>query len=84
MAGFDYNPISNRRIRWSPNEVDPRNDTDNDAPFTITIIDDDVEEPTEYFEVFFRVTTTGFAFPDAVARVAILDDDGRKLGEGGM
>ena len=58
--------------------MDPQTRTPNDAPFTITITNDDISEPTEYFEVHFRVATTGFAFPDMVARVTILDDDGGK------
>lgn len=60
--------------------MDPRMDSSNDAPFTITILDDEIEEPTEYLEIHFTVETTGFAFPDAIARVTILDDDARKKG----
>ena len=75
VAGSDYEEVLQRRVRWKPNKVDPRNDTANDAPFIIVIVDDDIEEPTEYFEVYFTVETTGFAFPDSVARVTILDDD---------
>jgi hypothetical protein len=79
--GSDFIPIIDRRIRWGIQEgvfdrVNPRTDTANDAPFTITIIDDDVSEPTEYLEVHFVVVTTGFASPNAIARVTILDDDG--------
>ena len=72
----DYIAITDRRIRWRPNAVDPRTDSINDAPFTIVICDDDETEPDEYFEVRFIVETTGYAFPDAIARVTILDDDG--------
>lgn len=78
----DFLAITNRRIRWRPDTVDPRTDTANDAPFTITIIDDDILEDTEYLEVHFTVETTGFAFPDAIARVTILDNDGGKEGGG--
>ena len=76
---MDYETITGRRIRWRPDRVDPRTDTANDAPFTITIIDDDVDEDDEYLEVHFTVETTGYAFPSAIARVTILDDDGGKM-----
>ena len=80
VAGSDYQTITGRRIRWRPNKVDPQRDTANDAPFTITIIDDNVNEDDEYLEVHFVVETTGYAFPSAIARVTILDDDrGKKV-----
>lgn len=82
QEGSDFTPITERRIRWSvrpqDDRVNPRTDTANDAPFTISITNDDISEPTEYLEVHFRVASTGFAFPDAIARVTILDDDGGK------
>ena len=54
--------------------------TSNDRPFDVTIIDDDVDEGTEYFEVHFFVDSQrnsgGYAFPSSIARVTIFDDDG--------
>ena len=80
LAGPDYVPIERQRVRWSSNAVEPRTGA-NDPPFEITIADDDDEEDIiEYLEVFFTVDTVGFASPDAVARITILDNDGRKLG----
>ena len=79
LAGPDYVAIERQRVRWSSNAVEPRTGA-NDPPFVITIVDDDDEEDIiEYLEVFFTVDTVGFAFPDTVARITILDNDGRKL-----
>jgi hypothetical protein len=83
--GTDFIPIIDRRIRWGVrpgfDRVNPRTATANDAPLRISIIDDDVSEPTEYFEVHFVVDSTGFASPDAIARITILDnDDGMRVG----
>lgn len=79
QEGSDFIPIKDRRIRWSlrpqDDRVNPRTDTANDAPFVISITDDDIPEPTEYLEVRFRIDSTGYAFPSAIARVTILDDD---------
>ena len=62
--------------------VDPRREGNRDPPFTVPIVDDDVMEPTEYFEVHFFVddqpSSGGYAFPSAIARVTIFDDDGGK------
>ncbi len=64
--------VDRTRLRWTPESVNlnPRDD-----PFTVTIVDDEVAENTEYFEVFFEVDVNGYPFP-GVARVTILDDDG--------
>jgi len=70
-VGVDYQAVGSTRVRWRPEEVDPN---PNDAPFAVTILNDDVPEETEYFEVFFRVDVNGHAFP-GIARVTILDDD---------
>ena len=77
------------RIRWLPNQVDPRyvqTPTNNDPVFQITIIDDDIPEPPgrEYFEIDLTLNPTGnnrngFFFPSAVGRVTIIDDDTRKF-----
>lgn len=75
MAMEDYIPITMRRIRWlfdSSGTTFPSADAD----FTITIIDDDILEPTEYLEVHINVSTNGYLFPNQIARVTILDDDG--------
>ena len=70
------------RIRWQANQRLSRHDLGNgganDVPFTVTIIDDDIPEPTEYFEVHFEVQSTGYAYPSAIGRVTILDNDGGK------
>ena len=59
--------------------------TANDMPFDVTIIDDDVDEGTEYFEVHFFVdnqrNSAGYAFPSSIARVTIFDDDGSKCSD---
>ncbi len=48
--------------------------------FDVTIINDEVAEETEYFEVHFYVdaqaNSGGYAFPSSIVRVTILDDDG--------
>lgn len=53
-----------------------------DMPFDVAIIDDDVDEGTEYFEVHFFVDrqsrSGGYAFPSSIARITIFDDDGSK------
>ena len=72
----DFTPIPERRIRWRRGQVDPRDD---EQPFTIDITDDDITEETEYLEVHFRVDNNGYAFPSAIARVYILDNDGGEL-----
>ena len=82
LAGPDYVAIERQRIRWSSTTVEPRTEANNDRPFEITIVDDDVQEDIEYLEVFFIVDTIGFGSPDAVARITILDNDGGKLGRG--
>ena len=86
-AGSDYEALSNFRIRWQANNVNPRyvpNPTTNDPLFEFTILDDDVpEDRVEYFEIDLTLNPTGnnrngFFFPDAIGRVTILDDDIRK------
>ena len=63
-----------------PNQVNPRKATTKDLDFDVAIIDDDVAESTEYFEVHFFVDSqaksAGYAFPSSIARVTIFDDDG--------
>lgn len=80
MAGTDYQSIIRRRVVFLPDQVDPRMGS-NDVPFDITIVGDDIAEPTEYLEVHFVIDLTdtqgsGYAYPTAIARVTILDDDG--------
>ena len=76
-AGSDYLALSGVIIRWQANQRLSRFDLgNNDVPFDVTIIDDDIPEPTEYFEVHFEVQSTGYAYPSAIGRVTILDDDG--------
>ena len=84
VAGMDYRPQSNFRIRWQADQVDPRSGP-NDPPLVFEIIDDDIEEePFEFFEIDLSLNPSGngrngFFFPDAVGRVTIVDDDARKF-----
>ena len=84
---MDYMPLSNFRIRWRADQVDPRyvpNPTGSDLAFVVDIIDDDVAEPPgrEYFEIDLILNPggngNGFFYPRAVGRVTIIDDDTRK------
>ena len=79
-AGSDYNSITRRRIIFLPGQVDARSNSA-DIPFDITIIGDIIPEPTEYLEVHFAIDGgdtqgSGYAYPSAIARVTILDNDG--------
>ena len=86
---MDYNSLENFRIRWQPDQVDPRyipNPTNNDPVFEIMILDDNIPEPPgrEYFEIDLTLNPTGnnrngFFYPRAVGRVTIIDDDTRKF-----
>ena len=85
-AGVDYMSLSNFRIRWQADQVDPRyipNSTGADPAFVVTIIDDDIPEPPEgeYFEIVLTLNPgnnrNGFFYPRAVGRVTIVDDDTR-------
>ena len=89
-AGVDYMALSDFRIRWLGNQVDPRYITnpnpDQDPVFEVIIIDDDIPEPPgrEFFEIDLTLNPTGdnrngFFFPRAVGRVTIIDDDTRKF-----
>ena len=85
MAGSDYVSLSGVRTRWQAGETLSRFElgtgSGNDVAFEVTILDDDIPEPTEYFEVHFEVQSTGIGFPSTIGRVTILDDD---TGSGGM
>ena len=74
MEMADYLPITSKRIRWEVIKGEPFPSADDD--FTITIVDDDTSEPTEYLEVHIDITSNGYLFPNQFARVTILDDDG--------
>ena len=75
MEMADYIPIDRRRIRWLFSNGDTTfPSADND--FTITIVDDNITEPTEYLEVHVDILSNGYLFPNQFARVTILDDDG--------
>ena len=73
VVGSDYTAVDSTKLRFQPNQVDlnPK-----DPPFTVTILDDESAEPTEYFEVFFTIDVNGYPFP-GVARITILDDDSK-------
>ena len=86
IAFQDYMPLSNFRIRWRTNEVDPRFVTSpsaNDPALEFVIIDNHIPEQTEYFEIDLIPNPggngNGFFFPSAVGRVTIIDDDSRKF-----
>ena len=79
-------PLSNFRIRWRADQVDPRyilNPTNSDPVYQINITDDDIPENLEYFEIDLIPNPGGngnsFFYPNAVGRVTIIDDDTRKL-----
>ena len=77
------------RIRWLADQVDPRYIADsppnfnNDPVFEITIMNDTIPEPVEYFEIDLTLNPSGnrngFFYPRAVGRVTIIDDDTRKF-----
>ena len=85
IAFQDYMPLSNFRIRWQVNEVDPKyitSPSDRDRTFEFMIIDNDIPEQTEYFEIDLIPDPgggrgNGFIFPSAVGRVTIIDDDSK-------
>ena len=88
IAGQDYQSLSNFRIRWLRGAVDPRylpNPTNADPTFEFMIINDDILEPTEYFEIDLIPNPGGngnaFFYPSAVGRVTIIDDDSCKFSE---
>ena len=79
---MDYQPQSNFRIRWLADQVDPRSGA-KDPPLELVIIDDDIEEEPEHFEIDLSLNhrgsgRNGFFYPNTVARVTIVDDDARK------
>ena len=79
--------ISEFRIRWQEDQVDPRyipTPSSADPVFEVTIIDDDIPEPAEYFELVLTFneggsSRNGIFYPNAVGRVTIVDDDIRKF-----
>ena len=87
VAGQDYVALSDFRVRWLADQVDPRYITRpnviRDPVFQFTIIDDSVAENLiEYFEIDLKLNRqngNGFFYPNAVGRVTIIDDDIRKL-----
>ncbi len=87
IDGIDYVALSNFRIRWQADQVDPRyipTPTANDPVFEVIIMDDSVLEPREYFEIELMLNPTGngrngLFYPSAVGRVTIIDDDTCKL-----
>ena len=79
------------RVRWEADESEPRYITNpnvnRDPIFEVEIIDDDIPELEppggEYFEIDLSLNPTGngrngYFFPNAVGRVTIVDNDGRK------
>ena len=86
IAGQDYRPLSNFRIRWAADQVYPRylsSATFSDPIFQVSLIDDDIPEDQEYFEIYLILNPggngNGFFYPTAVSRVTIIDDDTCKL-----
>ena len=79
MATTDFVPVTGTRLRWRRNEVQPLAGGQFSDAFRVQIVDDDVEESTEYFEVIFTIDSgAGYAFPNIVGRVTILDNDARE------
>ena len=66
-VGNDFVARTSQRILFRPDSVDPTVTN----PFDVTIVDDNVPESTEYFEVHFTVdeqrNSGGYAFPSAIA-----------------
>ena len=67
-------------------QVYPRylpSETDVDLTFQVNIINDNIPEDQEYFEINLTLNPTGngngFFYPTAVGRVTIIDDDTCKL-----
>lgn len=75
MAGSDFTPRNPSRVVFAIGDVQPRRG----VPYEIQITNDEIEEDPEYFEVHFvfdsQTESGGYAFPSAIARVTILDDD---------
>ena len=66
-------------MRFRVNQVTPRTDGPKDTPYVIDIIDDAIVEDTETFEIFMEIVNFGYAYPNPIGTVTILDDDARKL-----
>ena len=84
IDGSDYMAISEFRIRWQEDQVDPRyipTPSSADPVFQVSIIDDDIPEPfIEYFELVLTLNEgssgrNGIFYPSAIGRVTIIDDD---------
>ena len=75
----DYVTVSDKRFKFNVNSVNPR---PKDGDFIIDIINDDIAEATETFEITFIIRSnpdsSGYAYPSNMATVTILDDDGRE------
>ena len=76
MAGTDFTAVDETRVVFAVNEVNARRG----SPLRIPILDDDIVEDRETFEVHFfldsQSDSAGYAFPSEIARVTILDNDG--------
>ena len=85
VAGVDFQSLSGISYIWEADQTEPRVNTSrrrgNDAFFDVPIISDNVADSGEYFEVHFTVRTVGFAYPSQVARITILDAQGKLLSQ---
>ena len=79
IEGSDYRDNVMKQVRFKVNKVTPRTDGPKDTPYVIDIIDDEIEEDTETFEIFMEIVNFGYAYPNPIGTVTILDDDARKL-----
>ena len=75
-AGVDYKTRSDVRITWRAGEVDYSLRLPTDPPFEFEIMDDDIPEDREFFEIELTITRNALLYPVAVGRVTIIDDDG--------
>ena len=75
LDGSDFRGVINRSMNFAAGAVLPVSGEE----FTVEILNDDRPEGVEYFEITFAIGTTGYAFPNTVIRVTIMDDDNGEL-----
>ena len=72
-AGVDFTPIS--QIIYFPSGSGPRNRT----CVSIPIIDDSLEEESEFFNLYLFVCDTAIAVTRATANCTIMDNDSKSF-----
>ena len=70
--GSDFRGVTNHSMNFAAGAV-------SGEEFTVEILNDNIPEGDEYFEITFTIATTGYAFPNTVVRVTIMDDDNGEL-----